>query len=184
MVNRFFTVSTKIRIGSNNFINNSISQFFEFLRIDYKITRLVEILSFWFDLGKIIIFTNTSVCCMKVFKKLKYLGYPMLFFHSQMNQVDRMITLYSFRNALVKILVSTSLTSRGLDFKNLNLIINYNHPTSIEDYINRIGRTGRLGNRGTSITFVTTKEIEIFNKILDIITGSNAGLNNLTFLFK
>mmetsp|Transcript_21406 Transcript_21406/g.38005 ORF Transcript_21406/g.38005 Transcript_21406/m.38005 type:complete len:511 (+) Transcript_21406:385-1917(+) len=184
MVNRFFTVSTKIRVGSNNFINNSISQFFEFLRIDYKITRLVEILSFWFDLGKIIIFTNTSVSCMKVFKKLKYLGYPMLFFHSQMNQVDRMVGLYSFRNAMVKILVSTSLTSRGLDFKNLNLIINYNHPTSIEDYINRIGRTGRLGNRGTSITFVTLEDIEIFNKILDIITESNTGLNNLTFLFK
>lgn len=71
-------------------------------------------------------------------------------------------------------MISTSLCSRGLDIKNLVLVINYSCPSHKEDYIHRIGRTGRAGRKGTAITFISKKEEGLTGDIIHAMQISNA----------
>jgi len=72
--------------------------------------------------------------------------------------VDREFTIQDFKKGVRNIMIATSVCARGLDIKDLNLIVNFKCPNHIEDYIHRIGRTGRAGKKGTAITFITDKE--------------------------
>lgn len=78
--------------------------------------------------------------------------------HSGMDATDREFNVHDFRKGIKSILVATSICSRGLDIKNIVLVVNFKCPDHLEDYIHRIGRTGRAGNKGTAITFITPEE--------------------------
>lgn len=70
-----------------------------------------------------------------------------------------------FRGDAAKILVTTDLTSRGLDISEVNLVINYHLPRTVADYVHRVGRTARNGLQGEAITFLTPNEVDIFKHI-------------------
>lgn len=72
-----------------------------------------------------------------------------------MDATDREFTIYDFKKGVATIMVATSVCARGLDIKSIVLVVNFSCPNHLEDYIHRIGRTGRAGNRGTAITFIT-----------------------------
>jgi len=72
-----------------------------------------------------------------------------------MDPIDRESTLFDYKKGVQNIMIATSVMARGLDVKNLVLVINFDCPNHLEDYIHRIGRTGRAGNKGTAITFIT-----------------------------
>ena len=139
-------------------------------------------MSYWFDFGKIIIFTNTLKTAFKLYYFLIEKGYDPLILHSKLESSKRLKTLFVFKNSLHKILIATSLVSRGLDFFNLNLIINFEVPISFQDYVNRIGRTGRIGNKGTAITFIKKNEKRI-NMIFKKINNLNNGLENISIIY-
>mmetsp|Transcript_24201 Transcript_24201/g.47414 ORF Transcript_24201/g.47414 Transcript_24201/m.47414 type:complete len:179 (+) Transcript_24201:796-1332(+) len=174
--------SLKIRIGGFKELNEKIHQFFEFIMENKKTERLLEILSYWFDLGKIIVFTNTLRSAFKLYEFLIVAGYDPLILHSKLESSKRLRTLFIFKNSLHKILIATSLVSRGLDFFNLNLIVNFEVPISFQDYVNRIGRTGRIGNKGTAITFIGKSEKKI-NLIFKKINILNNGLENISIIY-
>lgn len=69
-------------------------------------------------------------------------------------------------------MVATDVASRGLDVKDIGVVINYDMPTSIEDYVHRIGRTGRAGAKGLSYSFVTHKEASITGDLIKILTNA------------
>ena len=77
-----------------------------------------------------------------------------------MDPDDREHNIYDFKKGLngVNILIATSVCARGLDIKEICLVVNFKCPNHLEDYIHRIGRTGRAGNKGTAITFITPQE--------------------------
>uniref|UniRef100_A0A8H7TNU8 RNA helicase n=1 Tax=Bionectria ochroleuca TaxID=29856 RepID=A0A8H7TNU8_BIOOC len=75
--------------------------------------------------------------------------------HGGKDQVDRDSTISDFKKGVVPILIATSVAARGLDVKQLKLVINYDAPNHLEDYVHRAGRTGRAGNTGVAVTFVT-----------------------------
>ena len=75
-----------------------------------------------------------------------------------MTQAERTTNLNMFRNQQLKILIATDVAQRGLDLPKVDYVINYDMPAGIEDYSHRIGRTGRAGRRGCSITLVTDDE--------------------------
>lgn len=70
----------------------------------------------------------------------------------------------AFKNGGCRILVATDVASRGLDIKDITFVVNYSFPRHIEDYIHRIGRTGRAGSQGTSISFLTFDEDKLVAK--------------------
>mmetsp|Transcript_2870 Transcript_2870/g.5494 ORF Transcript_2870/g.5494 Transcript_2870/m.5494 type:complete len:205 (-) Transcript_2870:3108-3722(-) len=182
-IRRYQFKSLKIRIGGFRELNDKIHQFFEFVIGNRKTDRLIEVLSYWFDFGKIIVFTNTLKTAFKIYEFLVQKGYDPLILHSKLENSRRIKSLFVFKNSIHKILIATSLASRGLDFFNLNLIINFDVPTSFQDYINRIGRTGRIGNKGTAITFIGRKEKKI-NMIFKKINNLNNGLENISIIYE
>lgn len=74
--------------------------------------------------------------------------YPTISIHGKREQRERELALKLFRSGQMKVLLTTSVCARGLDIKNVSHVINYDLPKSIDDYVHRIGRTGRLGNKG------------------------------------
>ncbi|MFH1006160.1 MAG: DEAD/DEAH box helicase [Candidatus Latescibacterota bacterium] len=87
-------------------------------------------------------------------------GYEAEAIHGDIAQSQREITLGRFRNQKVRILIATDVAARGIDVINLTHVINYSLPQDAESYVHRIGRTGRAGNEGTAITFVTPSEYQ------------------------
>ena len=90
--------------------------------------------------------------------------------HSGLSQHEREETIRKFKNDKINILVTTDILSRGIDIKNVNLVINYEVPFDPEDYIHRIGRTARAQKTGEAITFINKKQIKLFKKIEKVIS--------------
>lgn len=88
------------------------------------------------------------------------MGYPALVLHGGQDQTDRDFTIQDFKDGKSNILIATSIAARGLDVKSVVLVINFVAPDHLEDYVHRIGRTGRAGNIGVAYTFITPEESE------------------------
>jgi len=82
-----------------------------------------------------------------------------------MKNTQRIANLGTFRSDQARILVTTDLTSRGLDISEVNLVVNYHLPRTVSDYVHRVGRTARNGMEGEAISMITPNEVEIFQKI-------------------
>jgi ATP-dependent RNA helicase DeaD len=106
-----------------------------------------------------IIFCRTKIEVDEVTKHLKSRGYDADALHGDITQSQRSKTLVEFKEKIVNILVATDVAARGIDVNNLTHVINYSIPQEAEAYVHRIGRTGRAGNKGIAITFVTPREM-------------------------
>lgn len=115
-----------------------------------------------------IIFCRTKARVDNLDLKLAQKGYNCEKIHSDISQAKRERILKDFRNMKIQFLVSTDLASRGLDIEGITHIYNYDFPESEEDYIHRIGRTGRIGNEGVACSFVTDKNIDVYEKVKSI----------------
>lgn len=103
---------------------------------------------------KVIIFGRTKWGIEKLTKVLINKGFKAASIHGNKTQGQRARALEQFKQNDVKILLATDVASRGLDIENVTHVINYDAPESYDDYIHRIGRTGRAGKRGVALTFV------------------------------
>lgn len=93
--------------------------------------------------------------------------------HGGRIQIDREQSLADIRNGVVSILIATDVASRGIDIHDISLVINYDFPLDIEEYIHRVGRTGRAGKTGSAITLFSTRDIAHASALIDILKKSN-----------
>jgi len=112
-----------------------------------------------------IIFCNSRESCNQVAGLLRTKKIDSLQIHSDLEQQDRTLILIKFDNKSCRILVATDLASRGLDVKDVSMIINYDMPSDHELYVHRIGRTGRAGQEGLALSFYNNKERGILRNI-------------------
>lgn len=105
------------------------------------------------------IFVDRQEAADALLKDLLIRGYPSLSIHGGKEQIDRDSALSDFRKGVVNLLIATSVAARGLDVKQLRLVVNYDAPNHMEDYVHRVGRTGRAGNTGTAVTLSPQKKI-------------------------
>jgi len=115
--------------------------------------------------GGILIFTNTKTQCDELAAQLKENKFECAVFHGDMDRLERRANLKKFRDGQIDILISTDLGSRGLDFDNVNRVINYNLPQEMENYLHRAGRTARAGRSGLVINFVTGRDRKLIEKV-------------------
>jgi len=90
-------------------------------------------------------------------------------FHGDLLQSKRQEALNEFKNANNKILIASDVAGRGIDIENISHVINFDVPINPEDYVHRIGRTGRAGKKGTAITFVLKKDTKYLQEIEKLI---------------
>ena len=105
----------------------------------------------------IMVFTNKRETTLDILKFIEKLGFSAIDVHGEKAQDYRESVLKSFKEGKYDVLISTSLLGRGIDVKGVSLVINFDCPSSIEDYEHRIGRTGRAGKTGVSLTFLNEK---------------------------
>ena len=115
-----------------------------------------------------IIFCNTIRTVEWLSKELIDKNFAITAIHSKMSQDDRNLIVNDFRDGKTRLLLTTDLLSRGIDIPQVNLVINYDLPINKETYIHRIGRCGRFGKKGVSISMVKmndSNEVRILNRM-------------------
>jgi ATP-independent RNA helicase DbpA len=118
-----------------------------------------------------LIFCNTKATVAELLAELKGRGVSVGSLHGDLEQFDRDRVMAQFRNQSLRILVATDVAARGIDVVGLDLVINFDLPSQADDYVHRIGRTGRAGKEGLAISFVTPRELPKLPK-LEAVTGS------------
>jgi len=105
--------------------------------------------------SRMLIFSQTKRGCDSLSRTLNQLNWRALAIHGDKSQQERDSVLAQFRSGRIAIMVATDVAARGLDVKNITTVVNYDFPSCCEDYVHRIGRTGRAGAKGTSYSFFT-----------------------------
>ena len=122
------------------------------------LTRIIDIEPEFYG----IVFCRTKIGVDELVNKLLERGYAAEALHGDVSQAQREKILKNFKNKRSNILVATDVAARGIDINNLTHVINYSLPQDTESYVHRIGRTGRAGNQGTAITFLSSSEMRRF----------------------
>ncbi|RLN68947.1 hypothetical protein BBJ28_00010296 [Nothophytophthora sp. Chile5] len=150
----------EITVGTRSTASGDITQYVEVREENDKFMRLLQLLGLWYEKGNVLVFVNKQQACDQIFQDLMKAGYPALSLHGGKDQVDRDYTIDDFKRKVRTLMVATSVAGRGLDVKDLVLVINYHCPNHMEDYVHRVGRTGRAGRKGTAYTFISPDEEE------------------------
>ncbi|PKI36913.1 hypothetical protein CRG98_042693 [Punica granatum] len=170
LARQFLRNAYKVIIGSPDLkANQSINQVVEVVREVEKYHRLIRLLNEVMDGSRILIFMETKKGCDQVTKQLRMDGWPALSIHGDKNQAERDWVLSEFKSGRSPVMTATDVAARGLDVKDIKCVINYDFPTSLEDYIHRIGRTGRAGARGTAYTFLTDSNAKFARELIKIL---------------
>ncbi|RMZ71520.1 atp-dependent rna helicase dbp2 [Pyrenophora seminiperda CCB06] len=122
--------------------------------------------------NKILIFTGTKRVADEITRFLRQDGWPALSIHGDKAQNERDWVLNEFKTGKSPIMVATDVASRGIDVRNITHVFNYDYPNNSEDYVHRIGRTGRAGANGTAITLFTTDNSKQARDLVQILTES------------
>ena len=119
--------------------------------------------------GSILVFVKTKHGADKIVKRLKDDGHKADAIHGNLRQSKRDRVITGFRNGNTRILIATDVAARGLDIPLIQHVINYDLPQVPEDYVHRIGRTGRAGKEGSALTFLTPSDRSMWNSISRLI---------------
>ncbi len=129
--------------------------------IDILKTRGVE----GAPMTQVIVFVNAKITCRRLARTLERVGINADAIHGDKTQEERQAALEGFKSGAIHVLVATDVAARGLDIKELPYVINYDVPFSAEDYVHRIGRTGRAGAHGLAVMLATTEDSRLVEAI-------------------
>lgn len=172
LTNKFMKENkVKILIKNEMLTLDGITQFFiNVEREDWKFDTLLDLFG-TISACKTIVYINTIRKACWLQDKFIAAGYAKdggaAVIHSDLEQSERRLIMKQFREGDGRILVSTDLTARGIDVQQVSVVINYDLPTNIENYLHRIGRSGRYGRKGIAINFVTNNDIRKLKEIQD-----------------
>ncbi|KAI5815206.1 ATP-dependent RNA helicase DBP2 [Pyronema omphalodes] len=162
----------QVNVGSLDLsANHNIQQIVEVMNDHDKRDRLIKHLEKIMDdkQSKCLIFTGTKRTADEITRFLRQDGWPCLAIHGDKQQNERDWVLNEFKTGKSPIMVATDVASRGIDVRNITHVINFDYPNNSEDYVHRIGRTGRGGAKGTAITFFTTNDNKQARDLLTIL---------------
>jgi superfamily II DNA/RNA helicase len=146
-----------------------VSQFAYFAHEDQKEKTVKLILDSRKEYDSIIIFTSAKMKVNSIVRGLKKSGYNAKGISSDLEQNEREEVLQEFRSKRLKVLVATDVMSRGIDIKEINMVINYDVPHDAEDYVHRIGRTARANTKGEAYTLVSGPDMHKLRRIEKLI---------------
>ncbi|MDE2117468.1 MAG: DEAD/DEAH box helicase [Betaproteobacteria bacterium] len=121
------------------------------------------------DATQVLVFTKTKITASRLARQLQREGVSADAIHGDKSQLERIQALDAFKQGRVAVLIGTDVAARGLDIDQLPMVINYEIPSAPEDYVHRIGRTGRAGASGTAISLVSPEEEKYLKEIEKLI---------------
>ncbi|CAG2180706.1 unnamed protein product, partial [Oppiella nova] len=167
----------QINVGGNELVaNKNIEQIVEICEDFDKKAKLIEVLhriKGESKDSKTLIFARTKQSVDYLTNGLQSKGFRAVSIHGDKSQAVRDRVLSDFRSNRIPILVATDVAARGLDVDDIKYVINYDYPNTGEDYVHRIGRTGRRDKKGTAFTFLSQNEAKQANELIEILRESN-----------
>jgi translation initiation factor 4A len=155
----------RIRIPNDDVTLDGIKQYY--VNIDHEEWKLPTLLDIYeaITVNQAIIYVNKRQKAEWLMKQLSTSGFTIEYIHGDMEVDERKKHMDQFRSGSTRILISTDLLARGIDVQQVSLIINYDMPIQHENYIHRIGRSGRYGRKGLAINLICANELETIDKI-------------------
>ena len=164
----FLTKPQLIEVARSNATNDNVTQKVYQVEQSDKEALLTQILKAA-DAEQVIVFTKTKLTASRLSRSLERAGIAADAIHGDKTQQERIKALDAFKAGTVTALIATDVAARGLDITDLPMVINYEIPSAPEDYVHRIGRTGRAGASGIAISFVSSDEEKYFIEIEKLI---------------
>eukprot|EP00889_Picochlorum_renovo_P007745 jgi/Picre1/34775/NNA_002241.t1 len=149
LARKVLTNPVEIQLGGRSVVNSDITQIIEIRPEEDRFLRLLQLLGEWYEKGKLLV----------LYRK---------------DQSDRESTISDFKSSVCNVLIATSVAARGLDVKELVLVVNYDCPNHHEEYVHRVGRTGRAGRKGTAVTFIAPDEEQYAPDLVKALKESGA----------
>lgn len=159
----------RIQISPRDPVSKNIDHFVAFIEMDDKRFFLERIINEHPE-SKILVFVRTKVRVNRVQNALERMEIPSLSIHGDKDQKEREIALLKFRKGEANVLIATDITARGIDIPEVEYVINYDLPEKVENYVHRVGRTGRGTHRGIAISFCSKEEKPILSEIETFLT--------------
>jgi translation initiation factor 4A len=161
----FMNDPLKILIKKDQLTLEGIKQFYVNVeRDDWKLDTLIDLYGH-INTSQSLIYVNRKTKAKWLHNKLTEENFTTAVIHSELNQTERTDIMNKFRDGSSRVLISTDLLARGIDVQQVSVVINFDIPNDRENYIHRIGRSGRFGRKGIAINFVTSKD---YSRLKDI----------------
>ncbi|KAJ1024098.1 hypothetical protein NDA16_002937 [Ustilago loliicola] len=165
MTSKFMTDPVRILVKRDELTLEGIKQFFVAVeKEEWKFDTLCDLYD-TLTITQAVIFCNTRRKVDWLSGKMKENNFQVSSMHGEMQQKERDEVMAEFRQGSSRVLITTDVWARGIDIANISLVINYDLPTNRENYIHRIGRSGRFGRKGVAINFVTVDDVRILRDI-------------------
>jgi len=165
MTTKFMTDPIRILVKRDELTLEGIKQFFVAVeKEDWKFDTLCDLYD-TLTITQAVIFCNTKRKVDWLTEKMREANFTVSSMHGEMPQKERDAIMTEFRQGASRVLITTDVWARGIDVQQVSLVINYDLPTNRENYIHRIGRSGRFGRKGVAINFVTNEDVKILRDI-------------------
>lgn len=154
----------RIQISPKDPVSKNVNHSVAFIEMDDKRFFLERMVKEHPD-SKILVFVRTKVRAERVAKAMERVGIQSVTIHGDKEQKDRFDVMNRFKSGEVKILIATDVSARGIDIPNVEYVVNYDLPEQAENYVHRVGRTGRGREKGFAVAFCSTEEIPMLKEI-------------------
>lgn len=165
MTEKFMRDPVRILVKKDELTLEGIKQFYIAIeKEEWKLDTLCDLYE-TLTITQAIIYTNTRRKVEWLAEKMGERDFTVSMLHGDMDQKDRDTIMREFRTGSSRVLITTDLLARGIDVQQVSLVINYDLPTNRENYIHRIGRSGRFGRKGVAINFLTDTDVRALREI-------------------
>lgn len=170
LASEFLRDFTFMNIGSVELsANRNITQSVKVCPRDYKQENFLNDMSDEMAGKKVLVFTERKATVDRIERMLRNTRTRAMGIHGDKSQRQRSETIQRFKDGSCQVMVATDVAARGLDINDVEYVVNYDFPLDIENYIHRIGRTGRANKKGRSITYITPEEGNFAQKLIEIL---------------
>merc|ERR1719204_3092711 len=170
MTKKFMRDPVKILVKAGQLTLDGISQYY--LDCEHNDNKLDWLCGLYNDMSiaQAVIFVNSRRRCEDLYSDLTYKGFTVSFIHGGMASEERTLRMKEFKSGSSRIMISTDLLARGIDCQEVSVVLNYDVPFNSENYIHRIGRSGRFGKKGVAVNFVTNRDERIIHDLQSFYT--------------
>jgi translation initiation factor 4A len=156
---KFMRNPVKICVKAESLTLEGIKQYFVAIEDDRQKYLTLKDLYQYISVSQCIIYANSVKRVTDLYDAMKEDNFPVCCLHSSMDKSEREKAFRDFRTGSARVLISSNVTSRGIDIQQVSVVINFDLPKDIHTYLHRIGRSGRWGRKGTGINFITRRDI-------------------------
>mmetsp|Transcript_29033 Transcript_29033/g.64221 ORF Transcript_29033/g.64221 Transcript_29033/m.64221 type:complete len:394 (+) Transcript_29033:79-1260(+) len=165
LTSKFMRDPVRILVKKDELTLEGIHQYYVAIeKEDWKLDTLCDLYE-CVTISQCIIYSNYRRKVDSLAHELSKRDFAVSIIHADLDQEERNLVMKEFRNGATRVLISTDLLARGIDVQQVSLVINYDMPMDMENYLHRIGRSGRFGRKGVAINFVTNRDVRTMKEI-------------------